>query len=85
MFAMSTIKDILSTRLEDRELFPFEIDRLIKDVSIAIGTEGDLGLPDLKQVLRSLGWEEDVLDYRTMELISAVLENEPEFEVSHPP
>ena len=82
---MSIIKDILSARLEERNIFSVEVERLIKDVSIAIGTERDAVPSDLKQALKGLGWEEDVLDYRTMELVSAVLENEPEFEINHSP
>lgn len=78
---MSTLKDMILTRLEERQLFSLEIDRLIKDVSNVIGTEGDPGRADLKKVLNSLGWEDDVLDYRTMELISVFLDNEPDFEV----
>jgi hypothetical protein len=82
MFAMSTLKDLISTRLGDRHLFSLEISRLIKDVSNIIATERDPGSADLKKVLSSLGWEEDVLDYRTMELISVYLEDEWEFEMS---
>ena len=80
---MSILKDMIATRLEERQLFSLEIDRLIKDVSNILGTETDLGHADLNKGLRSLGWEENVLDYRTLELIAVFLDNEPEVEINH--
>lgn len=70
--------DIISTRLCDRELISIEINRLVKDVSNIIDKERYFGLFGLKQALKSLGWEEHILDYHTLELICLFLEEERE-------
>jgi hypothetical protein len=36
----------------------------------------------LKQALKDLGWEEQILDYRTLELIFLFLEDEKRFEIN---
>lgn len=79
---MSMIKNILSTRLGDRNLIALEINRLIKDVSNIIGKERSFESTRLKRPLKRLGWEEHVLDYRTLELICLLLEDERVFEIS---
>ncbi len=73
---MSKIMDMISTRLGDRELVSIEINRLIKDVSNVIGKERYFESSGLKQTLKSLGWEEHILDNRTLELICLFLEDE---------
>lgn len=73
---MSKIMDMISTRLGDRELVSIEINRLIKDVSNVIGKERYFESSGLKQALKSLGWEEHILDNRTLELICLFLEDE---------
>jgi hypothetical protein len=78
---MSEIMDMTFSRLADRELVSVEIDRLIKDVSNVLGRKRNFESVGLKKALKSLGWEEDVLDYRTMELIFLFIEDEREFEI----
>ena len=73
---MSKIMDIISTRLGEQNLIPLEINRLIKDVSNVIGKEMYFESSGLKQALKSLGWEEHILDNRTLELICLFLEDE---------
>lgn len=72
--------DLITTRLGERELVSLEINRLIKDVSNVIGKESCFELSSLKQTLKSLGWEENILDHRTLELICLFLEDEMRFE-----
>ena len=79
---MKKIMDMISTRLGDKELVSLEINRLIKDVSNVISNGRYFESTPLKQSLKSLGWEEHILDYRTLELICLFLEDEREFEVS---
>lgn len=79
---MPTIIDIISDRLCDRNLIPLEIDRFVKDVSNAVGKETRVELEDLKTALQKLGWEEDLLDYRTLELICLFLEDRKEVEIT---
>ena len=71
---MSKIMEIISSRLEDKDLLSCEITRLIKDVFNVIGNDKSYESSDLKQALIILGWEEHILDYRTLELICLYLE-----------
>ena len=73
----SKIMEIISSRLNDKELLSSEINRLIKDVLNIIGNGKCYESSDLKQALRILGWEEHILDYRTLELICLHLEAGP--------
>jgi hypothetical protein len=50
-------------------------------VSNVIYRERSFESTSLKQTLKSLGWEEKILDYRTLELIFLFLEDEKEFEI----
>ncbi|MFC1811388.1 hypothetical protein ACFL03_01725 [Thermodesulfobacteriota bacterium] len=77
---MSKIMDMVSMRLGDKELASLEIDRLIKDVSNLIGGKRRFDSAGLKMALQRLGWKENVLDYRTMELIFLFLEDEGKFD-----
>ena len=78
---MAKIMDMISTRHSDRDLVSLEINRLIKDVSNVVGEERYFESSSLKQALKKLGWEEHILNYRTMELICMLLEDERKFEV----
>ena len=73
---MPEIKDVIKTRLGNRKLLSPEINRLIRDVSNIVGRESCLEPPRLKKALYSLGWDEHLLDYRTLELICVHIENE---------
>jgi len=81
---MPTIMDMISTRLGDRDLISLEIDRLIKDVSNVIGQERHFESADLKEALTRLGWEDHILDYRTLELICLFLEDERDIDIYRP-
>ena len=52
---MPKIIDIISARLEDKNLVSLEIDRLIKDVSNVIGKERLFEYAGLKKALKALG------------------------------
>ena len=67
---------MISARLGERELVALEISRFIKDVSNIVGRERSFESASFKQALKSLGWEERLLDYRTLELICLFLEDE---------
>ena len=77
---MPAIMDMISTRLTQRELVSVEIDRLIKDVSNVLGTKRRFESVALRKSLIHLGWEESVVDYRTLELIFMFLENAEELD-----
>ena len=72
---MPNIMDMISMRLGDDRGDSYETRRLIKDVSIIV--RGRYFEPaNLKPALKRLGWEDDILDYRTLELICVFIENQ---------
>lgn len=71
----SNIVEMIFTRLEYRKLDPLEINRLIKDVSNIVGPKRLFDSTNVKKVLKRLGWQEHVLDYRALEMIHLFLEN----------
>jgi len=79
---MSKIMEIILSRLGERDLATIEINRLIKDVSNVVYRERSFESAGLKQALKDLGWEEQILDYRTLELIFLFLEDEKGFEIN---
>ena len=78
---MSEIMEIILSRLGKRDLVTIEINRLIKDVSNVVYRERSFESDGLKQALKDLGWEEQILDYRTLELIFLFLEDDKDFEI----
>ena len=73
---MSKLTNILFKRLGRLQLDSCEISRLIKDVSNTIGRQNSFKTIHVKQSLTSLGWEEHILDNRTLELLFVFIENE---------
>ena len=79
---MSKIMEIILSRLGKKDLVTIEINRLIKDVSNLVYRERSFESDNLKQTLKNLGWKEQILDYRTLELIFLFLEEEKGFEIN---
>lgn len=79
---MSNFMEIILSRLGERDLATIQINRLIKDVSNVVYRERSFESAGLKQALKDLGWEEQILDYRTLELIFLFLEDEKGFEIN---
>jgi hypothetical protein len=79
---MSKIMEIILSRLGKKDLVTIEINRLIKDVSNLVYRERSFESDNLKQTLKNLGWKEQILDYRTLELIFLFLEDEKGFEIN---
>ena len=75
---MSEIMETISSRLEERDLLAVEINRLkkIKDIANVVYRERPFQSGALKKSLQNLGWKEQILDYRTLELIFLFLEDE---------
>lgn len=73
---MLNIIDMITARLGDDQLGTYKTRRLIKDVSNIIGRGRYLEPTKIKSALKRLGWDEDILDYRTIELICVFLENQ---------
>ncbi len=82
---MSKIMEMILSRLGERDLVTIEINRLIKDVSNVVYQERSFESDGLKQTLKVLGWEEQILDYRTLELILLFLGDEKGFEINRLP
>ena len=81
---MSKIMAMILSRLGERDLVTIEINRFIKDVSNVVYRERSFESDSLKKTLKDLGWEEQILDYRTLELIFLFLEDEKGFETNKP-
>ncbi len=73
---MSQLANVLFKRLGRLHLESYEINRLIKDVSNSINRQNSFKTPHIKKSLESLGWEEHILDNRTLELLFIFIENE---------
>lgn len=65
----------ISMRLNDGQSGDCTTRRLIKDVSSIIGKGGYFEPANLKSALKRRGWDENILDYRTLELICLILED----------
>ncbi len=73
---MSQLANVLFKRLGRLHLESYEINRLIKDVSNSINRQNSFKTTHIKRSLESLGWEEHILDNRTLELLFIFIENE---------
>ncbi|RJQ63857.1 MAG: hypothetical protein C4530_02865 [Desulfobacteraceae bacterium] len=78
---MKEIIDHLIVRLNDKDVLPLELPRLIKDVLIIITDGRARTLKNINQNLSVIGWREDVLDSYTFELILQLIETESDYEV----
>ena len=72
---MSTIMDMISKKLGNRNLILIQKDHLIKKLFKATDLKRCFESSGLIRVLETLGWEERLLDYPMLELICFCLEN----------
>lgn len=63
------ITHMISARLGDERSSTYKTRRLIKDVDNIISEKRYIEPGRLKANLKRLGWKEDRLDYRTLELV----------------
>jgi hypothetical protein len=75
---MEEIREVLSFKLSAKGLMPVEIPRLIKDVFNLTGEDRPVAMASVSQRLETLGWDRQIVDRHTLDLILFVLENEPE-------
>lgn len=75
------IAECICTRLFHRGLMPVEIKRLVKDVLNIIEYGGIFNHSILRHKLKGLGWEDNILDSYTFELILCYLELEGTYKV----
>ncbi|RJQ65172.1 MAG: hypothetical protein C4530_01135 [Desulfobacteraceae bacterium] len=79
---MKEIIDHLIFMLADRDVLPLELPRLLKDVLMVI-MDGRAGsLDDINRDLSKLGWNDEVLDPYTLELIVQLIETECDIELA---
>jgi hypothetical protein len=72
---MNQLTENLIHRLEDKGLSLIAIPRFLKDVASAISINGHAGLEGMNRRLDLLGWGPVEVDYHTLQLIIASLEN----------
>lgn len=75
------ILETICTRLFHNGLMPVEIKRLVKDVLNIIEYGGIFNHAILQQELEGLGWEDNIFDSHTLELILCYLECEGTYKV----
>ena len=73
---MEGIVDLLLYKLSSKGLTPAEIPRLVKDVLIIVSNGGEFTPRAINRKLETLGWDKAIVDPFTLELITALLENE---------
>jgi hypothetical protein len=82
---MEEIVDVLLHRLSHKGLTPVEVPRLVKDVLSIVGEGGEFTTHTINQRLESLGWDKEIVDPFTFELIIAILEHEGDYQVIRTP
>jgi hypothetical protein len=70
------IRNMISGRLKNRGLASIEITRLIKDVDNVTGSVWYFTIANVKYALERLGWERNLLDNYTLELIFLYLDDQ---------
>ena len=78
---MDKIIDLLLYKLSKKGLTQVEIPRLVRDVLNIVGEGGEFTAGAINLKLKTLGWDKEILDQFTFELIIALLEKEEDFEV----
>jgi len=78
---MRDINDILFEKFSERDFTSLELSRLIKDVMNIIGDGGEFTLSQVNQELENLGWQKQVLDEFSFELILFYIETEHRYTV----
>ncbi|MBF0477020.1 MAG: hypothetical protein HQK59_14560 [Deltaproteobacteria bacterium] len=73
---MEQLLDILLVRLCNKGLVPIDVPRVIIDVMHIIGDGGSFTTNLVNQQLARLGWQGQVVDDVTFELIVILLENQ---------
>ncbi len=72
---MEKIIERLNRRFEEKGLTAIEIPRLIKDIANILGGRKEYVPGKMKQRLSRLGWGEEVVDYRTLEMVVFLIES----------
>lgn len=78
---MGAIIETLIFRMNDKDVLPVELPRLIKDVMIIITDACEHTLEAINQRLSQMGWREDVLDPYTFDLMLQLIESESDQQV----
>ena len=78
---MSEMIDALIFKLNEKDVLPIELPRLIRDVMIIINNAREHTLESINQKLGQMGWQQDVLDAFTFELMLEFIETEGGYRV----
>jgi len=78
---MSELIDQLIFRMNDKNVMPMELPRLVRDVLIIIDDHRNHTLKSVNLKLAQMGWPEEVLDVYTFELILQFIETESDYRV----
>lgn len=78
---MSDLINQLIFRMNDKNVMPMELPKLIRDILIIIDDQHNHTLKSVNQRLTQMGWPEGVLDVYTFELILQFIETESDYRV----
>lgn len=82
---MEEIIDFLLQKLCYKGLTPVEVPKLVQDVLSIVGEGGEFTTHSINQRLESLGWDKEIVDPFTFDLIIAILEHEGDYQVIRTP
>ena len=69
------ILDLIFIKLNHKGLTPIEAIRFIKDAFNILEEDDQPGLDVIKQRLQDMGWDEHIMDERTLELVRLLFAN----------
>jgi hypothetical protein len=69
--------------MTDKNVLPLELPKLIRDILIIIDDAREHTIKSVNQKLAQMGWQEEVLDTYTFELILEFIETESDYRVVH--
>ncbi len=72
---MNEILDHLFQKFADKGLTPYEIIRVVKDASNAFEEEENVNASVINNRLRSLGWQDQLVDEHILNLLIFLFEN----------
>ena len=72
--AEKSLDEILLSRLTNKGITFIEFPGLIRDILNIIGPSGDFTVPMINERLKSLGWEGEIMDEYTFDLLLWFLE-----------
>ena len=69
------ILEVLLSRLSKKEVMPYELPGLLRDVLNILSDTDNVTVEDINMHLSMLGWQEGIVDEFTIEIMKTLIEN----------